>query len=75
MTRDVGQYSPNPWGFYDMSGNVWELTADWHAGYTRDSQVDPEQLSDPNRLVVLGPIIQIVKNPPLEVTFFQTYAQ
>ena len=61
-TARVGSYEPNPWGFYDMSGNVWEMCADsWTDGpfaqNTVDSPlVDPfvEQTSNNNNHVRRG---------------------
>ena len=43
QTRDVGQYPANPWGFFDMPGNVSEWTADWYqAAYpTGNPVIDP----------------------------------
>ena len=56
QTRDVGQYTANPWGFFDMHGNVWEWTADkYQAAYpTGNPVVDPTGPASGSYRVIRG---------------------
>ncbi len=44
FTAPVGSFAPNAFGLYDMHGNAWEWTADWHDDryYANSPVVDPQ---------------------------------
>ncbi len=53
-THVVGQKQPNPWGLYDIYGNIYEFCNDWYGEYPESFVVDPKGANSGDAKVVRG---------------------
>jgi len=45
--ENVAARKPNPWGLYDVHGNVWEWVSDYYGPFSPEPQTDPQGPAGP----------------------------
>ncbi len=53
-TSEVGSFPANPWGLFDLHGNVWEWCQDWYGEYAAGPQLNPQGARDGRSRVLRG---------------------
>jgi formylglycine-generating enzyme required for sulfatase activity len=54
ITSPIGSYASNPWGLYDMIGNLEEWCQDWFGAYPAGSVTDPQGAASGSSRVIRG---------------------
>ena len=54
FTAPAASFRANASGLFDMAGNAWEWTNDWHAAYVAESQRDPNGAAAGTHRVLRG---------------------
>jgi formylglycine-generating enzyme required for sulfatase activity len=53
-TVPVQTFERNPWGLWQMHGNVYEWCRDWYGAYPKEAVTDPQALNEDARRVLRG---------------------
>jgi formylglycine-generating enzyme required for sulfatase activity len=53
-THPVGEKGANPWGLYDMDGNVFQWCSDWYGAYPAEDFTNPAGVSQGTARVLRG---------------------